>query len=127
MRSFSLRLLSVLTASATLAGYTHTAPVVRSLGLKPIDLARSSRSGWAALKQRRCTLEGVSSPARVVRSMQEMARSCQASWCSFLTARRAANSDARFLMADKLRWTFNNVSSDLNFRIKVLYFGCVVV
>lgn len=47
------------------------------------------------LAHRRCTLPGVSSPARVVRSIIEIARSSHATWFRFFTARRGPISAAR--------------------------------
>src|SRR5262245_34082503 len=54
----------------------------------PIACSRSSRTGWRALAQSRCTLPGVSSPESVVKSMTLTARSSQAACHCFFTVRR---------------------------------------
>ena len=54
----------------------------------PSCLTNSCCTGWRALAQRRRTRSSVSSPERVVRSMQVMARRSQAICQSFFTVRR---------------------------------------
>src|SRR2546425_11117438 len=63
--------------------------------LAPSASRMSWRTGCCALAQRRSTLVGVSSPCRVVRSMQVMARSSQAACHSFFTVRRVGMVAAR--------------------------------
>src|SRR6516162_8544710 len=66
--------------------------------------------GWRAFAQRRFTRSSVSSPERVVRSMQVMARSSQAICHSFLTVRRVTSVAARRSTALVLTRTFSTQS-----------------
>src|SRR3989441_11710673 len=65
------------------------------MSLAPSAASRSGRTGLFALAHRRSTLVGVSSPWRVVRSMQVIARKSQAACHSFLTVRRVGMVAAR--------------------------------
>lgn len=69
----------------------------------PNDFNRSNLTGFAALKHSRCTFELVSSPAKVVKSMQLIALRSHATWCSFLTVLLDEYSAARFLRADRFK------------------------
>src|SRR5438067_12208018 len=65
------------------------------MSVAPSAASRSGRTGLFALAHRRSTLVGVSSPWRVVRSMQVIARKSQAACHSFLTVRRVGMVAAR--------------------------------
>ena len=84
---------------------------------------KSGRSGLAALKQRRCTFDCVSSPANVVKSMHVSARNCHAACTSFLTTRRDAYSPARFFTAARLMCTLRMYFSSVNQYIYSIYSG----
>ena len=67
----------------------------------PIDAKMSGRIGLAAFKHSLCTLTSVSSPARVVKSMQDRARHNHAACHCFFTVLRVPKVAARLLMAGK--------------------------
>ena len=84
-----------------LEGYTQTAPTVRFSSSMPIDAKMSGRIGLAAFKHSLCTLTSVSSPARVVKSMQDRARHSHAACHCFFTVLRVPKVAARLLMAGR--------------------------
>ena len=84
-----------------LEGYTQTAPTVRFSSSMPIDAKMSGRIGLAAFKHSLCTLTSVSSPARVVKSMQDRARHNHAACHCFFTVLRVPKVAARLLMAGR--------------------------
>src|ERR1700730_12756862 len=71
-----------------MVGYTQTAPTV--ISVTPKVSRRSGRTGDFALAHNRWTFPSVSSPDRVVRSIQAIALSSQAACHSFLTVRLPA-------------------------------------
>src|SRR5713101_9585724 len=80
------------------------------MSLAPRAAIRSGRTGLFALAHRRSTLVGVSSPWRVVRSIQVMARSSHAACHSFLTVRRVGIVAARRSTALRLTRTWRTQS-----------------
>ena len=68
----------------------------------PILSSKSCLTGFCALKHNRATLVAVSSPERVVKSMQVTARRSQAACHCFFTDRRVFSVSARRLTAGRL-------------------------
>src|SRR5579859_7987483 len=80
----------------------------------------SWRTGWRALAHSRRTVPGVSSPCKVVRSMQVTARSSHAACQAFLTLRRVGKVAARRSVALRLvkraSWTQSRSSGSPGLR-----------